>query len=77
MINFLKKFLLKLTNKQKYINFKTKEDIQKNLSIYNSKFKLKIENIHQKINSSGELNLSHCGHVGDIIYPKSIYVIYL
>ena len=26
-----------------------------------------IENIHQKINSSGELNLSHCGHVGDII----------
>jgi len=67
MINFLKKFLLKLTNKQKYINFKTKEDIQKNLSIYNSKFKLKIENIHQKINSSGELNLSHCGHVGDII----------
>ena len=39
MINFLKKFLLKLTNKQKYINLKTKEDFIFWLKILRNNYK--------------------------------------
>lgn len=64
---FLKKFLIKIIDKNSYQNLKNLERKQKNLKLFNLNFSKEIEKIINKIKSQKKLNFLHSGHAGDII----------
>jgi len=63
----LKKFWYKLTNKEKYSNYKIFLNKKENIKIFKNKFENKLNNIQNNIKNKNELSFLHSGHSGDII----------
>ena len=62
----------KISNKSKYQDFKTEENLKKRIEFYNSKIKPKITEFEKNIKNNKEINFSHSGHMGDIIYSLPV-----
>ena len=63
----LKKFWYKLTNKEKYNNYKIFLKKEENIKIFKNSFEKKLDNIQNNIQNKNELSFLHSGHSGDII----------
>ena len=63
----LKKFWYKLTNKEKYSNYKIFLNKKENIKIFKNKFENKLNNIQNNIKNKNELSFLHSGHSCDII----------
>lgn len=72
MIKFLKNFLWKIFNKEKYSDLKRNESINQKIDNYNSDVLNKIELFRTKLESEKILNFVHSGHLGDLIYSLPI-----
>lgn len=68
MINTLTKLYNKLFNQSKYQKYKSNEKLAKKLNFYNIEIKEKLEKIQDKLYGNNEINFTHSGHLGDIIY---------
>ena len=68
----LKKFWLKLTDKQKYDHYKLDLNIQKKLNILKSGLEKKLNDISHNIENKKNISFFHSGHLGDIIYSLPI-----
>ena len=67
MNNFIKKFWLKIIDKQKYNELKISETIEKDKKIFQENFEDQINSIQKKINTDEPLNFLHSGHAADIV----------
>lgn len=65
---FLKKHVLKLINKKKYLILKNDEILKNRKYYYNKFLKKKIIKIDKILKKNKELNFCHSGHLGDLIY---------
>ncbi len=63
----LKKIWNKITNNQKYQEFKYLKQKEKNIKLFKNKFEEEINQINKKINKQHKLNFLHSGHAADII----------
>ena len=63
----IKNFLLKFIKKEEYQELKNQERIKNDKTIFEKKYKDKIDNIHKKIISKKSLNFLHSGHAADIV----------
>ena len=64
---FLKKLLLKITDKKKYRNYKIESSLKEKLDIYKNKLEKKIINIQDNIKNKTEISLLHSGNLGDTL----------
>jgi len=71
-MNLLIKLWLKLTNKNKYLDFKYKSTQEKKLIYYNKHIKNEIDKIGETLKTKKELNFMHSGHLGDLIYSLAL-----
>jgi len=67
MNNFIKKFWLKIIDKQKYNELKISETIKKDKKIFQENFEDQINSIQKKIYTDEPLNFLHSGHAADIV----------
>ena len=72
MKKILTRLWYKISNKSKYQDFKTEENLKKRIEFYNSKIKPKITEFEKNIKNNKEINFSHSGHMGDIIYSLPV-----
>ena len=72
MKKILTRLWYKISNKSKYQNFKIEENLRKRIEFYNSKIKPKITEFEKSIKNNKEINFSHSGHMGDIIYSLPV-----
>jgi len=63
----LKKYWYKITNKEKYKDYKITQNIKKDLKNFKQNFENHINNIQKKIREKKELSFLHSGHAGDIV----------
>ena len=63
----LKKLWYKLTNNQKYKDYKISIKKEKDIKTFKNKFENQINNIQKNIEEKKELTFLHSGHSGDII----------
>jgi len=70
---FFKKLLYKITNPEKYEDYKVNVSIEKKKKWFRSGIEDKIINIQKKIENQKELSFLHSGHIGDVV--DSLYVI--
>ena len=68
MIKFLKNIGLKIFNKKVYINRKNAQKIYLKKENYNNRIYANIKSFTDKVENKKELNFSHSGHLGDLIY---------
>ncbi len=68
----LKKYWLKLFQKNKYLDIKRQNRSKKTLEIYNQKIKNEIIKIESRLKDKKTLNFSHSGHMGDLIYSLPV-----
>lgn len=64
---FFKKYWLKITNKQKYYEYKIATSLEKKINIFKTEYEEKIKNIQKNIIEKKKLSFLHSGHSGDII----------
>ena len=64
---FLKKLLLKITDKKKYRNYKIESSLKEKLGVYKNKLEKKIINIQNNIKNKTEISLLHSGNLGDTL----------
>ena len=67
MNNFLKKYWLKIFNKQIYDELKVSERIENDKKNFQNNFEKQINFIHKKIETNKSLNFLHSGHTADIV----------
>jgi len=63
----LKKFWYKITNINKYKDYKILQEKEKNIKIFKDKFEKELTDIQSKIKDKKELSFLHSGHSGDVI----------
>ena len=64
---FLKKLLYKITNPEKYHDYKANLVTERKVKWYKSGIEDKIVDIQKKIENKKELTFLHSGHIGDIV----------
>ena len=64
---FLKKLLYKITNPEKYHDYKVNLVTERKVKWYKSGIEDKIVDIQKKIENKKELTFLHSGHIGDIV----------
>ena len=67
MNNFLKKYWLKIFNKQIYEELRASERIEKDKKNFQNNFEKQINFIHKKIETNKSLNFLHSGHTADLV----------
>ena len=67
MINSLKKYWLKISNKREYLNLKNKINKDKELNYFKDNLEKDLYEIQLKINNQKELNFLHSGASGDLV----------
>ena len=72
MTTLLKKYWYKITNKQKYKDYKINAKNKKDLIFFQKNFEDNINSIQDAIKNKDELSFLHSGHIGDMIYALSI-----
>ena len=77
---FFKKLLYKITNPEKYHDYKTNLVTERKIKWYKSEAQDKIIDIQKTIENKKELTFLHSGHIGDIVDSlaviKEIYLLH-
>jgi len=63
----IKKILLKIFSKKKYLKYKSEKIKIENKLLYETEVKTKLEKISKIIKSKNEISFLHSGHLGDVI----------
>ena len=64
---FIKKFFYKITNREKYIQYKIDAAIKRKIKWYKSHFEEKVTNVQKIIEKQKDISFLHSGHLGDVI----------
>jgi ADP-heptose:LPS heptosyltransferase len=72
LIKSLFSFLEKITNKEKYLDKKFLNKINKKIDFYNSNIKNKLLKIDNTLKDKREISFLHSGHLGDLIYSLAV-----
>ena len=64
---FIKKYWYKISDQEKYQQYKTKISKEEKIKIFESKCKKHIKTIQENIKNKKDLSFLHSGHLGDVI----------
>ena len=64
---FIKRFFYKITNREKYLQYKVNTATKRKIEWYKSHFEEKVINIQKIIEKQKEISFLHSGHLGDVI----------